>query len=81
MKFPHCPLLDRFRSELLEAYRRNEKRENLTTDSWLIPSEEVTSIHHAITQHRVTCPICREIAHHLTIVGSIGGAGNDEHVP
>lgn len=62
MKIPHCSHMEHFSSKLIEAYRRYEQGENLTTESNLFPAEEVVSIHRAITQHRLTCPICCEVA-------------------
>jgi hypothetical protein len=64
MKFDNCPYMDGLGHELIEAYRRNdEQAERIGTQNGLIPSEEVISTHHAITQHRVTCPICTKIDH------------------
>jgi hypothetical protein len=62
MKFHYCPHIKQLGRELIEAYRRNDKKhENLTTESSIRPSEDVISNHHAITQHRAACTICREI--------------------
>jgi hypothetical protein len=61
MKFPHCPEMEQLGLQLIEAYRRNEEHQHPEAETPPFPSEEVIAVHHAITQHRVTCPICNQI--------------------
>jgi hypothetical protein len=54
--------MDQLGRDLIEAYRRNDgELKNLATDGVFFPSEEVTSLHQAITKHREVCPVCLEI--------------------
>jgi hypothetical protein len=62
MKIPTCPYINQLGCQLIEAYRRNDgELESLSTDGVFFPSEEVTSLHEAITRHRRGCPVCFEI--------------------
>ena len=60
MNLPHCPQIEAFGYRLIEAYRRDVEC-NLTPQAGLSPSDDVMALHHAITEHRLTCSICRKI--------------------
>ena len=57
-----CSYVDQLGQELIEVYRRNhDQLAYPLTGSALYLSEEVVSLHHAITKHRESCPLCHEI--------------------
>jgi hypothetical protein len=60
MNLPHCPHMEAFGFRLIEAYRHDQEF-NLTPGAGLLPSDDVMTLHHAITEHRSTCLICRKV--------------------
>jgi hypothetical protein len=59
-----CQALERLAMELIEAYRRVDGTNPFCPDLETAGESKVTALHNAITEHRVSCPVC-QADHHL----------------
>ena len=56
----HCPQMDRFAVDLIDAYRRREDFSKFPASHEAIGAAiEISRIHGLITAHRSQCPFCR----------------------
>jgi hypothetical protein len=62
MNVIRCPHLDRLGRQLIEAYRRLEDHQELNFAAGIaVADNEVARVHRAMSDHRNSCSLCREI--------------------